>query len=61
MAGTDRLWKPAAAVIEGDRVKLKSDEIRDPIAVRYAFRNYVKGDLFGQDGLPVSSFRTDDW
>jgi sialate O-acetylesterase len=61
MAGADRLWKPAAAVIEGDRVKLKSDEIRDPIAVRYAFRNYVKGDLFGQDGLPVSSFRTDDW
>jgi sialate O-acetylesterase len=28
--------------------------------VRYAFRDWAVGDLM-HDGLPVSSFRTDDW
>jgi sialate O-acetylesterase len=31
-----------------------------PVAVRYAFRNWADGDLFC-DGLPVSSFRSDNW
>ena len=31
-----------------------------PIAVRYAFKDWAEGDLM-HDGLPVSSFRTDDW
>jgi len=28
--------------------------------VRYAFKDWVEGDLM-HDGLPVASFRTDDW
>ena len=34
--------------------------MKKPVAVRYAFKNWGVGDLF-HDGLPVSSFRTDDW
>ena len=35
--------------------------VAEPKAVRYAFKDFVKAELFGTGGLPVSSFRTDDW
>lgn len=60
IAGEDRVFHKAKAWIERNRVYLKSDEVSHPVAVRYAFRNWADGDLFC-DGLPVSSFRSDDW
>lgn len=39
---------------------VKSDSVKKPVAVRYAFKDWADGDLFC-DGLPVSSFRTDNW
>jgi len=42
-------------------VVVSSPQVKNPVAVRYAFKDFVVGDLFGNDGLPVSSFRTDDW
>jgi len=36
------------------------DKVKSPLAVRYAFKDWVDGDLM-HDGLPVSSFRTDNW
>lgn len=59
IAGDDKLFVKANAVIHGDKVCVWSDEVKKPVAVRYAFKNYVEGDLFGVNGLPVSSFRTD--
>ena len=38
-----------------------NDEVKNPAAVRYAFKEYVKGDLYNNAGLPASSFRTDNW
>ena len=35
-------------------------KVPHPVAVRYAFDNYVEGDLFC-GGLPLSSFRSDNW
>jgi len=31
------------------------------VAVRYGFSNYVDGALYNTEGLPASSFRTDNW
>ena len=61
IAGADKHFYPAKAVISGGSVTLTSLEVKQPVAVRYAFRDFVTGELFGTDGLPVSSFRTDDW
>lgn len=61
IAGEDRVFHPAKAWIVRSKVHVKSDRVKHPVAVRYAFDNYVKGDLFGGNGLPVSSFRTDDY
>lgn len=60
MAGEDRVFHKAKAWIERNRVYLKSDKVSKPVAVRYAFKDWADGDLFC-DGLPVSSFRSDNW
>jgi sialate O-acetylesterase len=61
VSGADKHFYPAKAVIKGSTVEVSSDQVKEPVAVRYAFKDFVAGDLFGTDGLPVSSFRTDDW
>lgn len=61
IAGEDRKFYPAKANITGSSVTLTAAEVKNPVAVRYAFKDFVVGDLFGNDGLPVSSFRTDNW
>ena len=60
VAGEDRVFHPAKAWVSRNKVYVKSDNVKSPVAVRYAFTDWVKGDLM-HDGLPVSSFRTDDW
>lgn len=61
IAGEDKVFYPADAVLRSKSVVLSSPEVENPVAVRYAFKDYVKGELFSTEGLPVSSFRTDDW
>ncbi len=60
VAGEDQVFHPAKAWIDRNKVYVKSEDVRNPVAVRYAFRNWADGDLM-HDGLPVSSFRTDEW
>ena len=60
IAGEDRIFHPAKAWIERSKVYVKCDSVKTPIAVRYAFKDWADGDLFC-DGLPISSFRTDNW
>ena len=61
VAGQDRIFHPATQVwVSRNRVYVKCADVRQPVAVRYAFKDWVEGDLM-HDGLPVSSFRTDDW
>ncbi len=60
VAGDDHVFYPAKAWTARNKVYVRSDSVKVPRAVRYAFHNWVEGDLF-HDGLPVSSFRTDDW
>ncbi|MCE5187342.1 MAG: hypothetical protein LLF76_14580 [Planctomycetaceae bacterium] len=61
IAGEDRKFVPASAVIESDKIVVSSSEVKKPAAVRYGWSNWVKGSLFNNAGLPASSFRTDDW
>ena len=57
-AGSERfVW--ANARIEGDSVLLWSDEIDEPLVVRYNWANNPIGNLFNSEGLPASPFRTD--
>jgi sialate O-acetylesterase len=61
VAGENRKFYPAIAYITGKGLALFSPSVNKPVAVRYAFRDYVMGDLYNTEGIPASSFRTDSW
>jgi sialate O-acetylesterase len=61
VAGADRKWHRAAAKIIGDSVVVKSPEVKQPVAVRYAWADNPDCNLYNRAGLPASPFRTDDW
>jgi len=61
IAGEDRKFVPAKATIDGETIVVSATEVSTPVAVRYAFKNWVQPNLYNAEGLPASSFRTDDW
>ncbi len=62
VCGEDKVWHPAKGKILGkDRVEVTCDEVKNPIAVRYAWADNPVCNLFSNDGLPVTPFRTDDF
>lgn len=61
VSGANKRFFPAKAFLTGTGVTLFSPSVAEPVAVRYAFKDFITGDLFSTDGLPVSSFRTDEW
>jgi len=61
IAGDDRHFIPARAEAEGNSILVRSERVKDPIAVRYAFTNTSEATLFNGFGLPASTFRTDTW
>ena len=61
LAGRDRIFFPAEAVIKDNEVVVTSNFVLDPVAVRFGFDNAAETNLFNQYELPASSFRSDDW
>ncbi len=61
IAGSDKVFHPATKVwVSRNRVYVTCDAVKQPVAIRYAFKDWADGDLM-HDGFPVSSFRTDNW
>ena len=62
IAGADKKFVWANAAIEGNKVIVWSDQVPQPVAVRYAWADNPEGaNLYNKDGLPASPFRTDNW
>ena len=61
IAGSDRNWVEADAVIQGNDVIVSSKTIANPVAVRYGWAHSPRCNLYNSEGLPASTFRTDDW
>jgi sialate O-acetylesterase len=61
VAGEDKIFEAANIQINDNHLILSNPEIKNPIAVRYAWSNLDVATLFNKDGLPASSFRTDNW
>ncbi len=62
VAGRNREFHPASAVICENTVLVSSPEVPAPVAVRYAWAdNPEEANLYNSAGLPASSFRTDNW
>ncbi|TKC09894.1 sialate O-acetylesterase [Pedobacter polaris] len=61
IAGSDKIFIPADAVITGKTVVVKSEQVKNPMAVRYCFKDSAVGNLYNVEGLPLGPFRTDKW
>ncbi len=62
IAGEDQRFTEAQAnIISPNEVSVFSFDVATPVAVRYGWSNNPKVNLYNEDGLPVSPFRTDDW
>ena len=61
IAAADQRWKAAEAKIVGETVIVSSPEVKQPVAVRYAWKDWPDYSLANGAGLPASPFRTDDW
>ena len=60
IAGADKKFSWAKAIIEGNRVVVWSDEVAKPTIVRYAWADNPEGaNLYNKEGLPASPFSTD--
>lgn len=61
LAGADKQWAEAEANIDGDSVVVYNPQVPNPVAVRYGWANSPRCNLYNDQGLPASPFRTDDW
>jgi len=62
IAGEDQVFVWADAVIKGNTVMVSSNEVPNPVAVRYAWSdNPEEANLQNKEGLLASPFRTDNW
>lgn len=64
IAGADKKFYPAKAQIVGRTctVEVYSDQVTQPVAVRYAFHDFVEGAVLRNAfGLAAFPFRTDNW
>ncbi|TZF83788.1 sialate O-acetylesterase [Pedobacter sp. BS3] len=61
IAGEDRKFYPAKARIDKNKLIVFSDNVKKPVAVRFAFSETAETNLYSSNGLPVALFRTDDW
>jgi sialate O-acetylesterase len=62
IAGEDKKFVWAQAKIVGlNQIEVWSDQIREPVAVRYAWADNPICNVFSAEGLPLTPFRTDDW
>ncbi|GAB6010683.1 sialate O-acetylesterase [Viscerimonas tarda] len=63
IAGDDKVFHPAKAEIETKtaRLAVSSPDVPNPVAARYAYKNYAEASIFGASGIPVAPFRTDKW
>ena len=59
IAGEDKKFVSAQAKIQGSTVVVSAEGVANPKAVRYGWANVPDVNLFNNEGLPASPFRTD--
>lgn len=61
IAGDDQVFYPAETKIDGKTIVVSSSKVKNPTAVRFAWKAVPEPNLFNNENLPASPFRTDDW
>lgn len=61
IAGEDKQFVEAVAIVDGDTVVVSNDAVQSPVAVRFGWHQNAEPNLANKEGLPASPFRTDSW
>ncbi|MBL7965835.1 MAG: hypothetical protein JNK09_02485 [Prolixibacteraceae bacterium] len=59
VAGNDGAFQEAKAYAKGNFIYVFSESVRNPVKVRYAWRNNPACSVFNQAGLPMAPFKKD--
>jgi sialate O-acetylesterase len=64
IAGPDKVFYPAETTMlrwQTNEVVVHTSHVKNPVAVRYCFKDFEVGNLIGGNELPAFPFRTDNW
>lgn len=61
IAGPDRVFYSAEAMVQNGKIIVSSPKVSVPLAARYGWADNPDCNLYGENGLPVAPFRTDCW
>ena len=61
IAGEDKQFVAATAMIDDDTIVVSSDAVENPVAVRFGWHQSAEPNLVNKEGLPASPFRTHPW
>jgi hypothetical protein len=62
ICGADFKYFPAKAeIVNSKQLKVSAPEVTTPVAVRYAFKNWCRPNLYNAQGLPAVPFRTNTY
>ena len=59
-AKAEHFWQPGGGYWD-ETIRITCPEVKNPVALRYCFRNFLLGNLKNGAGLPLFPFRTDNW
>jgi len=57
LAEHEGVYFPAQAIIEGNKIKVYTNQVKNPQYIRYGWRPFTRANLVNKDQLPASSFR----
>ncbi|MBE7169411.1 MAG: sialate O-acetylesterase [Williamsia sp.] len=60
IAGEDKQYVPARALIRGNKVIVSSPAVAKPLSVRFEWTETGKANFYNKEGLPAVPFRTDN-
>lgn len=61
IAGTDKKFYPANVIIKNKKLIVSAENVINPVAVRFAWKESAQSNFYNSDKLPASPFRTDNW
>lgn len=57
LAEYEGVYFPAQAIIEENKIRVHSDQVKHPRYIRYGWQPFTRANLVNQDALPASSFQ----
>lgn len=62
IAGADKVFHSAKAIIKNNKVIVSSENVQNPVAIHYGWADDdTEINLYNKEKFPASPFRTDDW